>query len=243
MFRVPEGEDGAVAWRIASEPFKLAPATLAKIEALGPDLVAFYRALNALYTRSARGSIPGFLADYLDRGKPESIVKLARQNRFRADIPQVIRPDLILSRRRFRSRANSMAFPAAWASSARWRTCCELGLDTVGDNDGMPRRVHGDGRGDGCKKRPCTAIVVSEESADYRGELNWLAARIRELSLGDVFVCAPQDIVFTEEALFIRHADGKEDRIDVLYRNFELFDLLNVPKQELMLYAAQHKRV
>jgi hypothetical protein len=29
----------------------------------------------------------------------------------------------------------------------------------------------------------------------------------------------------------------------VLYRNFELFDLLNVPKQELMLYAARHNRV
>jgi hypothetical protein len=88
LFRVPEGEDGAVAWRIASEPFRLAPATLAKIEALGPDLVAFYRALNGLYTRSARGTIPAFLAEYLDQGKPESIVKLARQNRFRADIPQ-----------------------------------------------------------------------------------------------------------------------------------------------------------
>jgi hypothetical protein len=50
-------------------------------------------------------------------------------------------------------------------------------------------------------------------------------------------------VVFTEEALFLRHADGREDRIDVLYRNFELFDLLNVPKQELMLYAARHNRV
>ena len=58
-----------------------------------------------------------------------------------------------------------------------------------------------------------------------------------------MYVCAPQDIIFTEDALFLRHDDGKEDRIDVLYRNFELFDLLNVPKQELMLYAARHNRV
>ena len=93
------------------------------------------------------------------------------------------------------------------------------------------------------KDRPSAAIVVSEESADYRGELNWLAARIRTLGLADVYVCSPQDIVFTEEALFVRHEDGREDRIDVLYRNFELFDLLNVPKQELMLYAARHNRI
>ncbi len=41
----------------------------------------------------------------------------------------------------------------------------------------------------------------------------------------------------------MRRADGREAKIDVLYRNFELFDLLNVPKQELMLYAARHNRV
>ncbi len=243
LFRVPEGEDGAVAWRIASEPFRLAPATLAKIEALGPDLVAFYRALNGLYTRSARGTIPGFLAEYLDQGKPESIVKLARQNRFRADIPQVIRPDLILTDGGFvaselDSVPGGMGFVGAMA-----HTYCELGLDTVGDNDGMPRAFTAMLEATAQKERPCTAIVVSEESSDYRGELNWLAARIRSLGLGEVYVCAPQDIVFTEEALFIRHEDGKEDRIDVLYRNFELFDLLNVPKQELMLYAARHNRV
>src|ERR1700721_2652125 len=75
LFRVPEGEDGAVAWRIASEPFRLAPETFVKIEGRGPDLVAFYRALNALYTLSARGTVPTFLAEYLDHGKPESIVK------------------------------------------------------------------------------------------------------------------------------------------------------------------------
>ncbi|MEO6835879.1 MAG: hypothetical protein ABI231_08235, partial [Candidatus Tumulicola sp.] len=43
--------------------------------------------------------------------------------------------------------------------------------------------------------------------------------------------------------LFIRHEDGREERLDAIYRNFELFDLLNVPKQELMLYAARHNRV
>ena len=58
LFRVPDGMEDTVAWRIAPEPFKLAPATLAKIEALGADLVAFYRALNGLYNRSARARSP-----------------------------------------------------------------------------------------------------------------------------------------------------------------------------------------
>ena len=49
--------------------------------------------------------------------------------------------------------------------------------------------------------------------------------------------------MFTEDALFVRREDGRETKIDVLYRNFELFDLLNIPKQELILYAARHNRV
>jgi hypothetical protein len=243
LFRVPDGEEDKVAWRIAAEPFKLAPATVAKIEALGPDLVAFYRVLNGLYTRSARGTIPSFFADYLDRGKPESIIKLARQNRFKADIPQVIRPDLILTDGGFiaselDSIPGGMGFVGAMS-----HTYCELGLDTIGDADGMANSFVAMLAATAQKEHPVVAIVVSDESGDYRGELGWLAGRIRELGLADAYVCAPQDIIFTEEALFLRHADGKEDRIDVLYRNFEMFDLLNVPKQELMLYAARHNRV
>ncbi len=47
---------------------------------------------------------------------------------------------------------------------------------------------------------------------------------------GQTYVCKPEDIVFTEDALFLRLAGGEEKKLDVLYRNFELFDLPNVPK-------------
>jgi hypothetical protein len=109
--------------------------------------------------------------------------------------------------------------------------------------DGMPRAygamlAHAAG-----KENPSVAIVVSDESGDYRGELSWLAAAVRRLGLASAWVCKPQDVIFSEDGLFIRHEDGREEKIDVLYRNFELFDLLNVPKQELMLYAARHNKV
>jgi len=90
---------------------------------------------------------------------------------------------------------------------------------------------------------PTVAIVVSEESGDYRSEMRWLADAMRRLGRANAIVCAPQDIVFTEEALFVRLEGGREEKLDALYRNFELFDLMNVPKQELMLYAARHNRV
>jgi hypothetical protein len=240
----PRDVSGGVAWRVATEPFRLAPATVERIASLGPPLAAFYRALSALYARSARGTAPGFIAEYLDVGKPEAIVKLARQNRFKSDIPQVIRPDLILTddggyiASELDSVPGGMGFVAAMA-----HTYCQLGLDTVGEADGMAKEFGAMLAGTAQKDRPVVAIVVSDESGDYRNELRWLAGRMHELGVADAHVVAPQDVVFTEEALFARLEDGREEKIDVVYRNFELFDLLNIPKQELMLYAARHNRV
>ena len=243
LFRAEGIADGSVAWRVSPEPFSLSTQTAAAIEGLGADLVAFYKALNALYARSARGTAPAFSAEYLDRGKPENIVKLARMNRFKADIPQVIRPDLILTDGGFiaselDSVPGGMGFVAAMAS-----TYCAVGHDTLGGVDGIPMRFAEMLVATAGKPQPTVAVVVSDESADYRGELGWLASRINTLATARVIVCAPPDIVFTEEALFFRGADGREEKIDVLYRNFELFDLLNIPKQDLILYAARHNRV
>jgi len=239
-----EGIDGStVAWRIAPEPFALSPTTLERIVSLGDDLLAFYRALNGLYTRSARGTAPAFVAEYLDRGKPEHIIRLSRQNRFKGDLPGVIRPDLILTddgyvASELDSVPGGMGFVAAMA-----HTYCELGIDTSGGSDGMVSGFVRMCASVSSKEHPTIAIVVSQESDDYRGELTWLADRASALGLAAAYVCSPQEIIFTEEALFIRRPDGREEKIDVLYRNFELFDLLNVPKQELMLYAARHNRV
>ncbi len=244
LFRLSaEGENLGIAWRVSPDPFPLAPKTVAAIETLGDDLLAFYRALNGLYLRSARGTAPAFIAEELDRGKPEQIVKLARQNRFKQEVSRVIRPDLILTddgyvASELDSVPGGMGFVGAMA-----HTYCELGADTVGGSDGMAESFAAMLASVGGVERPTVAVVVSEESADYRGELTWLAARIGALGLGEVIVCKPQEIVFTEEALFAQRADGREAKLDVLYRNFELFDLLNVPKQELILYAARHNRV
>jgi hypothetical protein len=242
LFRGVGGGE-SIAWRLTPEPFALAPATYERIAALGTDLAAFYRALGALYLRSARGTAPAFIAEYLDRGKPEAIVKLARQNRFKSDLPAVIRPDLILTENGFvavelDSIPGGMGFVGAMA-----RAYCELGYDTIGGVDGMPAGFAAMARGAAGREHPAVAIVVSNESADYREELRWLARAITERGYASALVCAPEEIVFTEEALFARLENGREEKIDVLYRNFELFDLPNIPKHELMLYAARHQRV
>lgn len=243
LFRGVGVEETAVAWRLSPEPFSLSPKTLAAIEALGPVLLTFYRALNNLYLRSARGTAPAFVADYLDQGKPEAVIKLARQNRFKNDVPHVIRPDLILTENgmiavELDSVPGGMGFVAAMA-----QTYCELGFETIGTTDGIALGFSKAlAAACGCEP-PTVGIVVSEESKDYRPELNYLASRVNAMGIAQTYVVTPGDVVFTEDALFVRLSDGREEKIDVLYRNFELFDLFNVPKWELMMYAARHNRV
>lgn len=242
LFKV-ENESDRIAWRIAPEPFALSPTTLERIMQTGRDLLAFYRALNALYLRSARGTAPAFIAEYLDLGKPEHIVRLARQNRFKRDIPGVIRPDLILTddgyiATELDSIPGGMGFVGAMSQAY-----CELGREVIGGVSGMIEGLAQMLRAQSGHELPCVAVVVSEESADYRPELMWLAEAMRDRELATIHVVTPTDIMFTEEALFMRLEGGREEKIDVLFRNFELFDLLNIPKQELMLYAARHQRV
>ncbi|MBV9737082.1 MAG: hypothetical protein JO177_02830 [Candidatus Eremiobacteraeota bacterium] len=242
LFKVA-GDEAKVPWRVAPEPFALSPVTYEKILRIGNDLLAFYKALNAVYIRSARGTAPGFIAEYLDQGKPEHIVRLSRQNRFKAELPGVIRPDLILTddgmiASELDSVPGGMGFVGAMAEAY-----CKLGMESVGGSYGVPQRFGEMFKALTGSATPTVAVVVSEESRDYRPEMSWLCETLRREEILEAYLCAPQDIVFTEEALFVRLPDGREQKIDALYRNFELFDLLNVPKQELMLYAARHQRV
>jgi hypothetical protein len=242
LFKV-ETADERIPWRISPEPFALSPRALARIETIGANLLLFYRAFNALYNRSVRGTAPAFIAEYLDQGKPEHIVRLSRQNRFRQDLPGVIRPDLILTDDGFiaselDSVPGGMGFLGAMSEAY-----CKLGMESIGGADGIVRSYAAMLAAATGKEQPAVAIVLSDESGDYRPEMTWMAEALTRVANVKAFMCRPQDIYFTEEALFVRLPDGREEKIDALYRNFELFDLLNVPKQELMLYSARHNRV
>jgi hypothetical protein len=250
LFRSVAGQaapDAAqIAWRLTPEPFPLAPATVAKLETIGADLLKFYRGLNKLYFRSVRGTMPGFVREYLEAGKPEQIIRLQRQNRFKQDIPSLIRPDIILT-----ERINDDGMIAAELDAvpggmgfvgAMGQTYCELGYDQVGEFDGILKGFAGMARALTGKERPVIAIVVSNESDDYRGEMVWLAGALGRAGLADAVAVKPEELVFTEEALVVDTPSGRRT-VDLLYRFFELFDLLNIPKQELIFYAARHKRV
>ena len=221
-------------WRISPIPFLLPPDTLATIHALGPHLLAFTRALNHLYHDSVRGSQPRWVSDYLDQGKPGDLIAFGRMNRFRDDLPGVIRPDLLLTETGLMISELDSVPGGIGITGCLGQAYSEFGWTIVGGRNGMVegfaamiRELAGD-------REPSLAIVVSEESKDYRPEMAWLAAQLRETGLSAVDL-SPRDVTFTEEKLQL--AGGQA--ISVLYRFFELFDLKNVPKAELFFYAAK----
>lgn len=244
LFRVAASQTkhDSIAWRISPQPFPLAPATVASLQSLGADLLKLYRAVNRIYFMSVRGTAPEFFHQYLDLGKPEHIIRLERQNRFKGEVPGIIRPDIILTEggmiaSELDSIPGGMGFVGAMGA-----VYCELGFDQVGEYDGIVRGFARMSAALCGKEQPTVAIVVSAESDDYRSEMAWLAHALGDAGLALAVTVKPEEVYFTEEALVVDTPDGRRT-VDVLYRNFELFDLLNVPKQELMLYAARHKRV
>jgi hypothetical protein len=234
---------GELPWRVSPEPFPLAPQLLTFVNDLGHHLVAFYKATNQLYFKSVKGLMPRWIHEYLDQGKPESVVDFSRRNRSKQHLPPVIRPDLLLTENgpiasELDSVPGGMGFTDFLA-----RAYSDLGYPVLGGADGMAAgfarmvRAHmGDQPG-------ALAIVVSEESASYRPEMNWLSEYLRADGL-DATVLTPQEIHFaSEDGLSFRTAEGEVRQIRFLYRFFELFDLKNIPKWELIAYAAKKEKV
>src|SRR4029434_4491842 len=79
------------------EPFVIDAKLAEQLDKLGYRLHLFVRACNELYQRSVARKQALWIADYHDRGKPPELVEYSRQRRFRDDLPQVIRPDLVLT--------------------------------------------------------------------------------------------------------------------------------------------------
>jgi hypothetical protein len=242
-------------WRLSPEPFWLPPEVVAFLEQLGHDLYAFYRALNSLYFAAVRGTQPGWVADYFDRGRPDQLIDYGRLNRTRSHLPRVIRPDLFLTGDGFvATELDSVPGGIGFGASLA-QPYTQLGDRLLGGPQGMVEGFAAMLAVAGGEERPATAIVVSEESGDYWDELAWLAATLRQQGY-PVHAVRPQDVHFTEEALLVPEGGSPGPRDDtptdptarlvpirVLYRFFELYDIKNIPKWELMLYAAKKQRV
>jgi hypothetical protein len=226
--------DGKRCHLVSPEPFTISRSLLGQLEALGPALLGFYIAANDLYLKG-----PIWVRDYLDRGKSEEIIRYSRANFHKHSVPMVIRPDVLLGEDGpFITELDSVpgGIGHLHCLSAAYE---EIGFDLIGSPNGMRNAFAEAIRGITGLPDPACAIVVSDESEDYRPEMNYLAEQLRSSGFR-AFCVHPREVVFSEEGLFVCH-ENERVRLDLIYRFFELFDLPNVPKAELIAYAAKKR--
>src|SRR5437879_13393893 len=124
-------------WLLSPDAFPIEKKFVSELEQLGHRLFVFQRACNQLYQLSFRGKHPGWIAKYLDAGKPAELVQLSRQKIFRDELPRVIRPDLILTEKSYII-AEIDSVPGGMGLTA-WlnRTYSTLGQGLIGARTGM----------------------------------------------------------------------------------------------------------
>lgn len=227
-------------WRIAPNPFPLSQSAVHELERLGSDLLAFYIAANRLYASAARGRAPAWVLTCLEQGKPERVRELGRLRRYRSALPVMIRPDLMALDGGGFMATELDAVPGGFGVlGAMSRAYRDLGFDLVGGTDGIV-----DGLGEALRAAakvddPSVALVVADESEDYRPEMDWAASALREAGLPTRQV-HPRDLRLHHDALQMRNCHGWEP-VNLVYRFLELHDLPNIPKIDLVIYAMKHR--
>lgn len=261
--------ESSPAWRVSPVPFQLTADEVAFFQNLGPQLWSFSKALNRLYLESVKGRQPFWVHQYLDQGKPQALLDYARMKRFREAVPHVIRPDVIPTETGMTITELDSVPGGIGITGSLSAAYGALGDALVGGTDGMidgfaglfrsgtpsASLRAGSARGDAC----CLAIVVSDEAEDYRTEMEWVACRLRAAGV-DAYCVHPRDLRFTETSLspqlvparvsgdpasirVMMETPSGERPVSHVYRFFELFDLDNVPKSELLMYSAKKGRV
>ena len=220
-----------VGWRIGVRPYSLSRQLRLRLQEIGEDLWAFLQAQQSIYLKSLKAPELAFVAEYLDAGKPEELVRFSQMHRLRSHLPVMLRPDLLQLEDDFVATEVDSVPGGFGELSALQDAYSALGHDVLGGPHGMLDGFWGAMQLLSGKEHPVVGIAVSQESEDYRPEMQHFARAL--CARGErVHTVSPRDVEFREEGLFV-----EGERLDVLYRFFELFDLRNVPKADLFLYA------
>ena len=236
-------------WQLSPEAWPITPEQKTELEAIGAACLEFHQVLETLYLRAAGNknllrnkplNAPWVL-DYLDRGKPAELVQHARDPKNRGKFPTVLRPDLLLTDEGF-VMTELDSVPGGIGLTAFLNRMYDAQGGVLGTKDGMIELFYkslaalrpGE-------RNPSIALVVSDEAATYRPEMQWMAEQL-QVQGKRVFCLRPEDIFPLENSLFF-DSDGNPEKIDIIYRFFELFDLPNITTQKFIMEAWQADEV
>jgi hypothetical protein len=221
-------------WRLSPQAWTILPEQAAELEAIGAASLEFHQALETLYLRSVAGKnllrnrplTAPWVADYLDRGKPAQLVAHGRDPKNRGVFPNVFRPDLLLTADGF-VMTELDSVPGGIGLTAFLNRLYQEAGGILGGDDAMIRNFHASLAALRPEMRnPLIALVVSDEAATYRPEMLWLARQMQIAGLR-VFCLRPEDLFPLGGGLFF-DVEGNPEKIDIIYRFFELFDLASI---------------
>ena len=239
----------AKTWQLAPSAWPLTAEQLAELEQIGQACLEFHQALENLYLRAHAGKnllrnkplLAPWAAEYLDRGKPVGLLAHARDSRQRGALPVVLRPDLLLTDDGW-AMTELDSVPGGIGLTAFLNRLYEPAGGVLGAGDAMLEGFYAAlaALAPGLD-RPTVAIVVSAEAATYRPEMDWLAAQLQQQGRR-VYCLGPEQVFPLGGAVFF-DLDGTPEKIDVVYRFFELFDLANVACTAHLLEAWANQEV
>ena len=194
-------------WLFSPEPLPLAKKTARILTQLGHPLAQFQRASDSIYQRSATGKLPSWIHELLDAGKPPWMLDAQRHAAIRDVMPRVIRPDLIVT-----GNETETSFALTELDSVpggmgitSWLSqfYTDHGFDILGTANGIRDGFQNLFPEEGGR------ILLSDESADYRPEMEWLAEQ-----------CS---------GIVTQRAEDDDGADAPAYRFFEWFDWQNIP--------------
>ena len=239
-------------WRYSPEAFPLSAKQVAEIERIGRACYEFYRATETLYLRSAAGRkvlrnselyVP-WVAEYLDRGKPDTLIQYARSDSLRGSTPAIIRPDLLITEEGFALTELDSVPGGIGLTAFLNQLYAKVHPDTLiglGDPNMLEAFYNTLSNCAPGILAPHIAILMSKETSTFRPEMEWLARELRMLGRR-VHVYHTDEIVFRDGSICLDVADEPQ-KIDVIYRFWELFDLDNVPAAKHLIQAQSESSI
>lgn len=209
-------------WRISSEPLSLPKKITKELNSLGHLLANFLKASNTIYNQSVKNKVPDWVHSYLDAGKPADLIEKGRHKTFNHSLPRIIRPDLIWTEDGF-AITELDSIPGGIGLTA-WlnQTYSDLGYDVLGASTGML-----DGFASILPKG--ADILISQESSEYRPEMEWLSEKLNSR--------------FSSINFNVLDAEQYQISDRDVYRFFELFDLDNIPSANDLFEAAANSQI
>jgi hypothetical protein len=237
-------------WKLSPHAWPITRDQLQEIESLGQACLDFHKALETLYLRSTEGKkllrnknlFAPWVADYLDRGKPHHLIKHGRCKVTRGQLPAVIRPDLLVTEDGFGLTEIDSVPGGIGLTAFLNRLYSDVSDTIIGDNDLMLEGFYKALAAKAPDKHaPLIAVLVSDEAATYKPEMLWICEELQKLGKR-VFCFHPDEVYPLGDVLHVS-IEGNPEKVDVIYRFFELFDLPNLKTLPYFFEALEQEDV